>query len=110
MREIARLTGWQSARQIADGCETSWRKAHEMGRGPAYESPPELGPLFPPTTQTWHRPRGIERRIHELQAVRRGEDRLVLQRSEQAHYALGLLSVERDLHTLRLKDEEEEKQ
>ncbi|KAL2159849.1 hypothetical protein VTH06DRAFT_1982 [Thermothelomyces fergusii] len=102
LRDIARLTGWQSARQIADGCETGWERAAEMGRGPPYHSPPELGPLFPDSV--WNRPRRIDRRIQELGA---GENRLVLAKSEQAHYALGLLSVERDLDALDIGDDEE---
>ncbi|KAL2189548.1 fungal transcriptional regulatory-like protein [Thermothelomyces heterothallicus CBS 203.75] len=102
LRDTARLTGWQSARQIADGCETGWNRAAEMGRGPPYHSPPELGPLFPDSV--WNRPRRIDRRIQELGA---GENRLVLARSEQAHYALGLLSVERDLYTLDIGDDAE---
>lgn len=102
LRDIARLTGWQSARQIADGCETGWNKAAELGRGPPYHSPPELGSLFPDSV--WNRPRRIDQRIQELGA---GESRLVLARSEQAHYALGLLSIERDLDTLDIEGDQD---
>ncbi|KAI1437187.1 hypothetical protein GGR50DRAFT_118455 [Xylaria sp. CBS 124048] len=41
LRDIARLTGWQSAHQIADGCESAWSKAAQLGRGPPYRQPPE---------------------------------------------------------------------
>ncbi|KAI2635239.1 hypothetical protein GGS21DRAFT_101366 [Xylaria nigripes] len=41
LRDIGRLTGWQSAHQIADGCESAWLKAASLGRGPAYRQPPE---------------------------------------------------------------------
>lgn len=102
---MARLTGWQSARQIAEGCESGWNKAAELGRGPPYHSPPELGPLFPASDSVWSRPRRLDRRMRQLEA---GEDRLVLAKSEQAHYALGLLSVEQDLETLVIDGEEEE--
>ncbi|CAJ2513783.1 Uu.00g019020.m01.CDS01 [Anthostomella pinea] len=37
LHDIARLTGWQSAHQIADGCESAWTKAAQYGRGPPYE-------------------------------------------------------------------------
>jgi hypothetical protein len=37
LREISRLTGWQSASAIATGCETAWYHAAELGRGPPYE-------------------------------------------------------------------------
>ncbi|KAK4126323.1 fungal transcriptional regulatory-like protein [Parathielavia appendiculata] len=102
LRDIARLTGFQSARQIADGCESGWNKAAELGRGPPYYSPPELGPLFPDSI--WNRPRRIDKRIQELEA---GENRVVLAKSEQAHYALGLLSVEQDLDKLDIEDDAE---
>ncbi|TVY64287.1 putative transcriptional regulatory protein, partial [Lachnellula suecica] len=36
LRNVARLTGWQTAHAIAAGCETSWCKAAEMGKGPPY--------------------------------------------------------------------------
>ncbi|KAK4193940.1 transcriptional regulatory protein moc3 [Podospora australis] len=103
LRDIARLTGWQSARQIADGCEAGWNKAAALGRGPPYHSPPELGPLFP--DEVWNRHRRIDRRIHELGA---GDKRFVLAKTEQTHYALGLLSVERDLDTLDISGDEGE--
>ncbi|KAI0413591.1 hypothetical protein F5X98DRAFT_366449 [Xylaria grammica] len=41
LRDIARLTGWQSAHQIADGCESAWTKAAQLGRGPPYKPPPD---------------------------------------------------------------------
>ncbi|SPQ23701.1 a1699cec-7590-4f77-bb51-c0a8806a01b9 [Thermothielavioides terrestris] len=102
LHDIARLTGWQSARQIAEGCESAWIKAAELGRGPPYHSPPDLGPLFPDSV--WNRPRRLDRRIQELEA---GDSRLVLAQSERAHYALGLLSVEQDLDTLDIDDDDD---
>ncbi|KAK3318369.1 fungal transcriptional regulatory-like protein [Apodospora peruviana] len=104
--DIERLTGWQSAKQIADGCESAWYKAGQMKRGPQYYRPPELEPLF--SQPIWARPRRIDTRIRELEAegvgTLSGENRLVLVRSEQAHYALGLLSVEQDLERLDLAE------
>ena len=37
LRDIARLTGWQTSALIASGCERAWQKAYENGRGPKYE-------------------------------------------------------------------------
>lgn len=36
LRDIARLTGWQTSHAIITGIETSWTKAAEVGRGPPY--------------------------------------------------------------------------
>ncbi|PGH00879.1 white-opaque regulator 1 [Blastomyces parvus] len=37
LRNIARLTGTDSATAVASGCETAWTKAFEAGRGPPYQ-------------------------------------------------------------------------
>ncbi|KAK3900627.1 hypothetical protein C8A05DRAFT_45581 [Staphylotrichum tortipilum] len=116
LREIARLTGWQSARQIANGCESGWAKAAEAGRGPPYHSPPELAPLAVPRAAVsglGPGSRRIDRKIRELEQEAEEEGggqggRLVLGTSEQAHYALGLLSVEQDLDRLDIEDDEAE--
>ena len=103
LHDIARLTGWQSARQIADGCESAWTKAAALGRGPAYERAPDLE--ADPGFSVWGNPRRIDRRIQEVidddDAAAAGK--IVLAKEEKAHYALGLLSVEHDLERLDLE-------
>ena len=37
LRDVARLTGWQTSALIASGCERAWQKTYEMGKGPKYE-------------------------------------------------------------------------
>ncbi|KAI1744150.1 hypothetical protein F4680DRAFT_283401 [Xylaria scruposa] len=93
LRDIARLTGWQSAHQIADGCESAWTKAAQLGRGPPYRPAPEtedetdakevrrrheakkrLQPhpldLTPPgMSWVWGNPRRLDRRIQEDDAA-----------------------------------------
>ncbi|KAH7160818.1 hypothetical protein EDB81DRAFT_327611 [Dactylonectria macrodidyma] len=101
LRDIARLTGWQSARQIADGCESAWIKAANMGRGPPYVQVEEVGVPI----SVWNNPRRIDRKIRELEQGPGEERRLVLAKSERASYALGLLGVEQDLQFLELKDD-----
>jgi hypothetical protein len=96
MHDVARLTGWQSARQIADGCESGWIKAYQLGRGPPYE---RLDMRDEPSS-IWANPRRIDRVIRNTP-----EHRLALVRSERTHYALGLLSVEHDFEKLELKEE-----
>lgn len=98
LHNVARLTGWQSARQIAIGCETGWTKAASMGRGPPYESPTDVVEV--PLT-IWNRPKRIIDRIRELEE---DDQKLVLSPSERPHYALGLLTVEADLEKLELTD------
>ncbi|KAL1883806.1 hypothetical protein VTK73DRAFT_8342 [Phialemonium thermophilum] len=100
MHDIARLTGWQSARQIADGCESAWTKAASVGRGPPYQRAPELELAVPPSV--WINPRRIDRKIRELET---DQGKFVLTKSERAHYALGLLSMEQDMDKLELHDE-----
>lgn len=98
LQSVARLTGWQSARQIAIGCETGWTKAASMGRGPPYESPADSEEV---PSSIWDKPRRISDRIRELDNV---DERLVLSSSERPQYAVGLLSMEADLEKLDLRD------
>ncbi|KAK5998480.1 putative transcriptional regulatory protein C15D4.02 [Cladobotryum mycophilum] len=97
MFDVSRLTGWQSARQIAGGCESSWIKAHEMKRGPPYTRTT----LFN-SQSIWDNPRRIDDRIREISQGE--EEPLVLQNADRANYALGLLAVEEDLEVLKLED------
>lgn len=36
LRDISRMSGWQSAAAIAAGCETAWTRAYQAGKGPPY--------------------------------------------------------------------------
>ncbi|KAH7167852.1 hypothetical protein DER46DRAFT_301163 [Fusarium sp. MPI-SDFR-AT-0072] len=100
LRDITRLTGWQSAERIATGCESSWIKAAQLGRGPPYQRAPETEPV---PVARWQNPRQIDRFIHEVET---GEVRRIqIPKAERASLALGLLSVERDLEFLDLKDD-----
>ena len=100
MHEITRLTGWQSARQIADGCESSWTIAAQSGQGPPYVRVPDVETH---DQSIWNTARRLDRRIQEIYSS--GEERrVVVVQSERAHYAWGLLGVEDDLAVLDLKD------
>ncbi|KAF5001757.1 hypothetical protein FGRMN_824 [Fusarium graminum] len=100
LRDITRLTGWQSAERIATGCESSWMKAAQLGRGPPYMRAPETEPV---PVARWQNPRQIDRFIQEVES---GEIRRIrVPKAERASLALGLLSVERDLEFLDLKDD-----
>ncbi|KAK2613737.1 hypothetical protein N8I77_000628 [Diaporthe amygdali] len=96
LHQITRHTGWQTGDQIASGCEGAWRKAAAMGVAPVYEPESESDAL----RQGW-----TTRRLDErIQEVDEGHNRPVLQRSDRAHVAFGLLSVEDDMERLTLED------
>ncbi|PFH59579.1 hypothetical protein XA68_12123 [Ophiocordyceps unilateralis] len=100
MYDISRLTGWQSAKKIANGCESAWLKAYQLGHGPEYKRPDNLDDV---PVSVWMLPRRLDRRISELDE--REETRLVLVRSEQTNLAFGLLGVEGDLDRIELADD-----
>lgn len=96
---MARLTGWQSARQIADGCETAWIKAAELGKGPLYVRDPMLEREMP--RSLWAMPRKIHSELEQLDS---SDKVLVVARSDRAAYALGLLTAQHELDRLQLED------
>ncbi|RDL38855.1 uncharacterized protein BP5553_03195 [Venustampulla echinocandica] len=98
LRDIARLTGWQTALAVAGGCEGSWVKAGEMGHGPPYARTSEVE--FAP--DIWNRPRRVDK---ELENRSNQETRMVVSRSERVHFALGLLGVEGDFEHLNMDNE-----
>ncbi|QYS93483.1 Zn(2)-C6 fungal-type domain-containing protein [Trichoderma simmonsii] len=99
MHDIARLTGWQSAMQIACGCESAWIKSSTMG-GPEYTRPTIINNV--PST-IWKNPRRIDKKIDESES---GEERrLVLAKAERTHYAIGILAIETELARLELRDD-----
>ncbi|ORY63082.1 uncharacterized protein BCR38DRAFT_458320 [Pseudomassariella vexata] len=108
--DIARLTGWQSARQIADGCESAWVKAASLGRGPMYQRSPDINvDRMPPILGN---PRRIDRHIQEVTDADNGSNsnnKIVLAKEEKAHYAMGLLAVEQDLEKLDLDSSERDR-
>lgn len=96
LHDITRLTGWQTGDQIDNGCEGAWRKASAMGFAPPYEPESESDAL----RQGWTT-RRLDERIQEVDG---GQNKPVLQRSDRAHVAFGLLSVEDDMERLTLED------
>ncbi|PQE21429.1 hypothetical protein CJF30_00008298 [Rutstroemia sp. NJR-2017a BBW] len=131
LKDIARLTGWESALAIAAGCETSWTKAAEFGKGPPYikvEDEEEEDP----TAQIWNSVRSLQKdhlgpfyrgegqgegmgsggredRERNMEGGvgmgERKERKLVLKTPERIHYALGVLGFQEDFGNLELVDE-----
>jgi hypothetical protein len=99
LRDVARLTGWQTALAIATGCETSWVKASELGRGPPYNRTSEERV----TPDVWNTSRRIDR---ALEGKTNAEKRFVIDKSDRVHYALGILGVEQDFENLDLDNDE----
>jgi len=102
MHDIGRLTGFQSARQIAGGCQAAWNKAASMGHGMPYQPPTEVHLQVPESV--WTRPRRIDERIKELDEDDSGK--VVLSTAERPKYALGLLSMEEDFKKLDLREDD----
>jgi len=91
--DIKRLTGWQTAEAIATGCETSWVKAAEAGKGPPYQRVMEKKT----DQKVWYTAR---RRIDQVLAEKNDHSKLLVARTDRVHYALGLLGVEEDFENL----------
>jgi hypothetical protein len=96
LRDIARLTGWQTALAVATGCETSWVKMGELGKGPVYTRTKEVRVV----PDVWSNSRRIDR---ALQGKTNEERRMVIEKSDRVQYALGIISLEEDFEGLDLE-------
>ncbi len=91
LRDIARLTGWQSSAAIASGCETAWAKSAEAGKGPPYQR------TMDPTAKD-DRVAGRRPDLNGGPPKDNNDRRFVtINPGTRVHWALGLLSVERDV-------------
>jgi hypothetical protein len=93
------LTGWQTALAIVTGCETSWVKVGELGRGPPYIRTSEERVV----PDIWNSSRRVDR-FAEGRSSQDGQ--LVIEKADRVHYALGLLSIEEDFENLDLDNDE----
>ncbi|KMU73737.1 hypothetical protein CISG_03787 [Coccidioides immitis RMSCC 3703] len=82
--EIARITGGTSAALVASGCEKSWVKAYEVGRGPPYKRT-----VFPEQGQ-----QNLQGNISESREDRRF---VTLPEQPMVTFAMGLLSLDENL-------------
>ncbi|KXJ92289.1 hypothetical protein Micbo1qcDRAFT_162501 [Microdochium bolleyi] len=96
LHDISRLTGWESARQIAMGCETAWIRAYELKRGPMYVREPDMDLV---SIRDLSEVRRLDARIDEIK-TETGR----ITKEQTPHYAMGLLLVERDFEKLELQD------
>jgi hypothetical protein len=91
-----RLTGWQTALAIASGCEASWVKTYEAGKGPSYEGSQDEGDVAL-AQGVYTTTRRIDRAFVGKSIEER---RMELERPERVHYALGVLGLEEDFQGL----------
>lgn len=99
LRDVARLTGWQTSALIASGCERAWMRAAEMGRGPPY-------------TRTMNENakddrvagRGRDPRLLEAPAKDNNDRRFItVNAGTRVYWALGILGVEEDMEGMKLE-------
>ncbi|KAH8592900.1 hypothetical protein B0O99DRAFT_596726 [Bisporella sp. PMI_857] len=97
LRDMSRLTGWETALAIVTGCEAVWTKTGEMRQGPPYVRQSDETRI-PSWGQT-------SRRFDRALSGSNGEGKLKISSSDRAHFALGLLSINEDFEHLELVDE-----
>ncbi|KAI9821295.1 MAG: hypothetical protein M1827_004031 [Pycnora praestabilis] len=94
LRDISRRTGWRTSDAIASGCEVSWMKAAQAGRGPPYQS----------TGDVRHRDDRIAGRRPYLtdEPPKDNGDRryITVNPGARVHWAMGLLGLEEDVQQM----------
>ncbi|KAL8735197.1 MAG: hypothetical protein Q9166_001073 [cf. Caloplaca sp. 2 TL-2023] len=96
LRNVARLTGWQTSALIASGCERAWIAAADMGKGPPY-------------TRTMNAMAKDDRvsgrsRDADLGPPKDNNDRrfVPVNPGTRVYWAMGILSAEEDMKQLKL--------
>ena len=98
LRDVARLTGWQTSSLVASGCERAWIHYAQMGKGPAYERTMNK-------TAKDDRVSGRSRdpEFLKTQPKDNNDRRFVhMNAGTRVYWAMGLLSVEDDMKELNL--------
>ncbi|KAL8653210.1 MAG: hypothetical protein Q9226_003941 [Calogaya cf. arnoldii] len=96
LRNIARLTGWQTSALIASGCERAWMAAADMGKGPPYVRTMNA-------TAKDDRVSGRSRDAN-LGPPKDNNDRrfITVNPGTRVYWALGILGAEEDMKQLKL--------
>ncbi|KAL8829206.1 MAG: hypothetical protein Q9170_006275 [Blastenia crenularia] len=96
LRNIARLTGWQTSALIASGCERAWMAAAEMGRGPPYTRTMNA-------TAKDDRVSGRSRVLDPGPPKDNNDRRFIhVNPGTRVYWALGILGAEEDMKNLKL--------
>ncbi len=98
LRDIARLTGWQTSSLIASGCERAWMRAAEMGRGPPYNRTMNENAKDDRVAG-----RGRDPKMMEVPAKDNNDRRFItVNAGTRVYWALGILGVEEDMKGMKL--------
>ncbi|KAL9096537.1 MAG: hypothetical protein Q9163_006435, partial [Psora crenata] len=100
LRDVARLTGWPTPALIASGCERSWVRAAELGRGPPYERTMSSLAKDDRVAGRSRDPRFLADRPRDSNDRRFAKANA----GTRVYWAMGILSVEEDMQDLNLGD------
>ena len=96
LRDVARLTGWQTSALIASGCERAWMRMHEEGKGPPYERTMNK-------TAKDDRVAGRSRDPDQGPPKDNNDRRFIhVNPGTRVYWAMGILSVEEDMRGLNI--------
>ena len=100
LRDVARLTGWQTSALIASGCERSWIRAAEMGKGPPYQRTMNVAAKDDRVAGRGRDP------VSKMYPPKDNNDRrfITVNPGTRVYWALGILSAEEDMKSMSLKD------
>ena len=98
LRDIARLTGWQTSALIASGCETAWLKAAEAGKGPPYTRTMNTNAKDDRVAGRGRDPKSFE------QPPKDNNDRrfITVNAGTRVYWAIGILGVEEDMKNMNI--------
>ena len=96
LRDVARLTGWQTSALIASGCERAWMRMHEEGKGPPYERTMN-------TMAKDDRVAGRSRDPDQGPPKDNNDRRFIhVNPGTRVYWAMGILSVDEDMRAMSL--------
>ena len=108
LRDVMRLTGWQTSALIASGCERAWMKAAELGKGPPYTKTMNESARDDRVAGRGHRSEdeGGGAGSNKPPPSRDNNDRRFVRMNAgtRVYWAMGILSVEEDMEALKVSD------
>ncbi|KAG8531683.1 uncharacterized protein KY384_003315 [Bacidia gigantensis] len=98
LRDVARLTGWQTSSLIASGCERAWMHFADLGKGPPYERTMNKGAKDDRVAGRSRDP------SHLMGEPKDNNDRrfVKVNAGTRVYWAMGILSMEEDMKEMNL--------